>query len=357
MNEVIAQIRRWQAENQTVALATVVQTWGSAPRKAGAKLAITADGRMAGSVSGGCVEGAVAEEAFAALESGSARLLTFGVADETAWEVGLACGGTIRVFVEPLERQIFPKVDGLLAAKESAAIATVVAGPQTLMGRKLLLDSRGARTGSIDAAIDANLAAIMETARRSGASQRLELESPEAESPGTESPGTESPKVEIFIDVLLPPPALIIVGAVHIGGALTSLARTLGYRTVVIDPRQAFASAERFPHADQLIATWPQDAFPTLTLTENTAVALLTHDPKIDDPALEFVLNSPVFYIGALGSRKTHASRLARLQSAGFDAEQIARIHGPIGLDINAQNAEEIALSIMAEIVAVRRGG
>ena len=342
MNEVIAQIRRWQAENQTVALATVVQTWGSAPRKAGAKLAITADGRMAGSVSGGCVEGAVAEEAFAALESGSARLLTFGVADETAWEVGLACGGTIRVFVEPLERQIFPKVDGLLAAKESAAIATVVAGPQTLMGRKLLLDSRGARTGSIDAAIDANLAAIMETARRSGASQRLEL---------------ESPKVEIFIDVLLPPSALIIVGAVHIGGALTSLARTLGYRTVVIDPRQAFASAERFPHADQLIATWPQDAFPTLTLTENTAVALLTHDPKIDDPALEFVLNSPVFYIGALGSRKTHASRLARLQSAGFDAEQIARIHGPIGLDINAQNAEEIALSIMAEIVAVRRGG
>jgi xanthine dehydrogenase accessory factor len=340
MEEVIPAIRRWQGEGAAVALATVVQTWGSSPRKVGAKMAITADGKLSGSVSGGCVEGAVAEEAFAALASGRPKLLSFGVADETAWEVGLACGGSIQVFVEALDRDLFGAIQRLVEVERAGAVATVIAGPETLLGRKLLVDGQGVRTGCIDPALDDSIAAMLATAITRGVCQRVAL---------------TDPTVELFMDVLLPPPALVMVGGVHIAVALASIAKTLGYRTIVIDPRAAFGSAERFPHADRLLAMWPQDAFPHIALNENTAVALLTHDPKIDDPALESVLDSPVFYIGALGSRKTHASRLARLHAAGLNEEKLAKIRGPIGLEIQAQTPEEIALAIMAEIVKVRR--
>lgn len=341
MEEVISAIRRWQAEGEVVALATVVQTWGSAPRKVGAKMAITATGRISGSVSGGCVEGAVAEEAVAALASGRSKLLSFGVADETAWEVGLACGGSIQVFVQALDRELFAAVERLTAAERAGAVATVIAGPYALFGHKLLVDGQGQRTGHIDPALDDAIVAMLTVAIVHGASQRVTL---------------TDPALELFVDVLLPPAALIMVGGVHIAVALAAIAKTLGYRTIVIDPRAAFGSAERFPHVDQMLSVWPQDAFPTVALNENTAVALLTHDPKIDDPALEAVLASPVFYIGALGSRKTHASRLERLRANGFSNEQLFRIRGPVGLEIYAQTPEEIALSIMAEIVKVRRG-
>lgn len=339
MQEVVTDINRWRAEDQPVALATVIQTWGSAPRKAGAKMAVTPDGQLSGSVSGGCVEGAVYEEAVAALENHQPKLLSYGVADETAWEVGLACGGSIQIFVEGLHNEIYEAVDKLLAEERAGAVATVIAGDEALVGRKLFVDTRGNRLGGITAEVDEQAAALMRDIIKQGQVQRTTLA------------GTN---LELFIDVYMPPPQLVMVGGVHIAVALAALAKTLGYRTVVVDPRRAFGSEERFPHADVLIQKWPDKAFEEVTLNENTAVALLTHDPKIDDPALKAVLNSPAFYIGALGSSKTHAKRVARLQEAGFEEQAIGRIHGPIGLDIGAQNPEEIALSVLAEIVKAR---
>ena len=340
MEEVIADIQRWRGAGEAVALATVVQTWGSAPRRPGAKMAITANGQLAGSVSGGCVEGAVAEEAFAVLSTQRPKLLHFGVADEAGWEVGLACGGNIQVFVEPVDNTIFPRVNTLLQEERAGAIATVITGPDALLGRKLLVESDQPQwTGSIDPTFDATVAKLARDAIANGQDRQVAL--PEQ-------------GIELFIDVLLPPPTLIMVGGVHIAISLASIAKTQGYRTIVIDPRHAFGSSERFPHVDQLLQQWPDEAFAQLKINESTAIAILTHDPKIDDPALQSVLRSPAFYIGALGSRKTHGTRLERLRVLGFSDAELARIHAPIGLPIGAQIPEEIALAVMAQIVQTR---
>lgn len=341
MEEVIEDIRRWRKSGEAVALATVVQTWGSAPRRPGAKMAITAGGKISGSVSGGCVEGAVAEEAFAVLQSHTPKLLHYGVADETGWEVGLACGGNIRVFVEPVDDELFGRVNTLMQEERAGAVATIIAGPEALLGRKLFVESgHEGWSGGIDAALDAHVAQLALDAIQRGKDAQISL---------------ADQGIELFIDVLLPPPTLIMVGGVHIAITLATLAKGLGYRTIVIDPRHAFGSDERFPHADQLLRSWPEDAFAQLHINENTAVAILTHDPKIDDPALQCVLRSPAFYIGALGSRKTHDKRLTRLREAGFSQPELARIHSPIGLaSLDAQTPEEIALAVMAQIVQVR---
>ena len=338
MKDVMDEINRWQAEKQPVALATVVQTWGSAPRKVGAKMALTPDGRIAGSVSGGCVEGAVFEEGTAALQANQPKLLHFGVADETAWDVGLACGGTIEVFVEPLDTAVTQFIHNLILNDEAGAAITIIRGPEELVGRKLAVSRAGEQVGTLgEAALDSQAIAAEAKAVHP---QRVQL----------------SDEVEVFIDTVRPAPTLIMVGGVHIAIALTSYAKTLGYRTLVIDPRRAFGSDERFPHVDQLIQAWPDKAFAEVKITPETAVALLTHDPKIDDSALKIILQERPFYIGALGSKKTHAKRVERLRGYGFSAEQIGRIHGPIGLDIGAQTPEEIALSVMAEIVQARSG-
>ncbi len=336
MKEVIDDINRWLVENQAIALATVVQTWGSAPRKVGAKMALTPDGRIAGSVSGGCVEGAVFEEGTAALQSSTPKLLHFGVADETAWDVGLACGGTIEVFVEPLDTAVTQFLHTLIQNNAAGAAITVIRGPEELLGRKLAVSRAGERVGTLgDPALDAQASTAEAKAVHP---QRVPL----------------TDEIELFIDTVRPAPTLIMVGGVHIAIALTSYAKTLGYHTLVIDPRRAFGSDERFPHVDQLIQAWPEKAFAQIKITEETAVALLTHDPKIDDPALKIILKANPFYIGALGSGNTHAKRLDRLRSYGFSQADMSRIHGPIGLDINAQTPEEIALAIMAEIVQAR---
>lgn len=337
MNEVIDDINKWQAENQPIALATVVQTWGSAPRKEGAKMAVTPDGRMAGSVSGGCVEGAVFEEAVAALENGKPKLLHFGVADETAWDVGLACGGTIEIFVEALDADAYALMHDLITQDKAGASITIIRGPEGTVGQKLTIARDGRAVGTFGPELDA-LALAAEKKLQSP--QRVQL--------------TEA--VEVFVDTVRPSPTLVMVGGVHIAVALTQYAKVLGFQTIVIDPRRAFGSEARFPHVDKLIQAWPKKAFAEIEVTLETAVALLTHDPKIDDPALEVVLNSPAFYVGALGSSKTHAKRVARLQEMGLTAEQISRIHAPIGLDITAVTPEEIALSVMAEIVKAYRG-
>lgn len=336
MQEVIEDIDKWIENGKTVGLATVIQTWGSAPRKAGGKMAITPEGQMSGSVSGGCVEGAVFEQAVEAISHQQGRLLEFGVADETAWEVGLACGGNIRVFVEELHPEIYRSVQTIIEHDKFGALATIVSSPDpTAVGTKFVTNQKEAISG--DAPKEAIDSAIK--VMKSGKSQLTRL-----------ADGSE-----LFVEVYLPAPQLIMVGGVHIAVALSQMAQILGYKTIVIDPRRGFGSDERFPQVDTLIQKWPKLAFGEVTINENTAVALLTHDPKIDDPALHEVLDSQAFYVGALGSRKTHAKRVARLLEAGYAQEQIDQIYGPIGLSINAQTPEEIAVSVMAEIVKARR--
>lgn len=341
MQEILTDVENWLEADKAVALATVVSTWGSAPRREGAKLALTGEGEIAGSVSGGCVEGAVVEAGLEVLENDSPRLLHFGVADETAWEVGLACGGEIEVFVQPLDPAVYTYARDWLAAGRAGVVATVIDGPPNLRGQRLLLDDSGATAGSLGLALDEAAIQAARSALLAGRPERVTLE-------------TGPEPVELFLDVLLPPPTLVVVGGVHIAIPLTRMAQAAGYRTVVVDPRRAFGSTARFPHVDRLLQAWPQEALADLPLGRHTAVALLTHDPKIDDPALKIVLDTPVFYVGALGSGRTHARRRQRLEAAGLATEQIERIHGPIGLDINARTPEEIAIAILAEIVKIK---
>ena len=342
MRDILPDLNNWAAdEDQSIALATVIQTWGSSPRRAGAKMALTPDGRITGSVSGGCVEGAVFEAGVEVLKSNRPQLLHFGVADETAWEVGLACGGSIDILVKPLDKEFFKSLRSVLVEERPAAVLTVVRAPDELLGRELLIKEDGNVVGTIDDDLDEQVVRLAKETLLQGSSRRANL----------------SEDVEVFIEVILPPPTLIAVGGVHITIALVSLAKTLGYRTIVVDPRSAFGSQERFPHVDQLVQSWPQEAFQKIPLTRSTAIAMLTHDPKLDDPALKIALPSPAFYVGALGSKTTQAKRRQRLLDEGLTEAQLDRLHGPIGLKIGAATPEEIAMSIMAEIVAARNHG
>jgi xanthine dehydrogenase accessory factor len=338
MRDILSDLDNWHAKDKPIALATVIQTWGSSPRRAGAKMALTPDGKITGSVSGGCVESTVFEEGLQVLKSKRPKLLHFGVADETAWEVGLACGGSIDIFVEPLNTELFKSLRSLLVEENPAVLITVVKGSDDLLGRELLVRENGDVTGTISNEWDEQVMNVAKETLAGGESRRVMW----------------NDDVEVFMEVILPPPTLIAVGGVHITIALMALAKTLGYRTVVVDPRTAFGSQERFPNVDQLIQKWPQEAFEEIPLTRSTAVALLTHDPKLDDPALKIVLPSQAFYVGALGSKTTQVKRRQRLLDEGLTEKQLNRLHGPIGLEIGAGTPEEIAMSIMAEIVAAR---
>jgi len=333
VRELIADIDRWRANGEKVALATVVSTWGSAPRRPGAKMAVSAGG-LSGSVSGGCIEGAVAQEARAALRDGQPRLLHFGVSDETAWSVGLACGGQVEVFISVLDEALYEATRDALLAHRAVVGATVIVGEP--LGRSALFTPGGPTVGSLGAADSAAHEAAL-ASLRDGQCQRAALG-----------------EAELFVEPLLPPPTLVVVGGVHIAVTLVSLARTLGYRTVVVDPRSAFGSAARFGHADRLVDAWPDDALRSIGLSASTAVAVLSHDPKLDDPALLVALRSDAFYVGALGSTRTQEKRRARLGEAGLSDPELARLHGPIGLPLGGRTPEEIALAIMAEIVLAR---
>ena len=338
IRDILTDIDRWRAENKSIALATVVQTWGSSPRRPGAQMAITPDGRITGSVSGGCVEGAVFEEGVDVLKSNRPKLLHFGVADETAWDVGLACGGSIDIFVKPLDLKFFDSVRSALVEEQPAVLVTVVRGSDNVLGREMLIRADGSVTGLLHADLDTGAVNLANETLLQGISRRVML----------------NEETEVFVELLLPPPTLIAVGGVHITIALVSLAKTLGYRTIVIDPRRAFGNETRFPDVDRLIQLWPDEAFQQIPLTRSTAVAMLTHDPKLDDPALKMALPRDAFYVGALGSKTTQAKRRQRLLDEGLTEAQLDRLYGPIGLEIGAGTPEEIALSIMAEIVAAR---
>ena len=342
----LADVQTWKKEGKAVALATVIRTWGSAPRTSGSKMVISEAGEMSGSVSGGCVEGAVVEEGLTTLRSGVPRLLNFGVPDEAAWEVGLACGGQIEIFVETLIGSNrtpstgipgFDELKRCLELEKPAARAIVVRGPEGVLGRSALFRD-GRPAGDLDPAMSEAL----------GARVRIVLESGQAESWVLPYQGGE---VEVFLDPLLPPRTLVIVGGVHIAIVLTRLAKILGFRVVVIDPRRAFATTERFPQADRLIMEWPDEGLRKVGLTQATAVAVLSHDPKLDDPALLIALRSPASYVGVLGSPATHEARRLRLLGAGLTDQELARLHAPIGGSLGG-TPEEIALSILADVVA-----
>jgi len=342
MRELLPQIDGWVNNHDRIAIATVIQTWGSSPRGVGAKMAMTLDGKIAGSVSGGCVEGAVFEAGVQSLKTDKPQYLHFGVADETAWHVGLACGGQVDVFVQPLDEQVFRQIRQRLAARQGFATATVVDGPEELLGWELLLTKDDLKTRVRTNDPRDTLYEITSQVLLEGRSKLVNIQL---------GPGKES---RIFVEVVAPPARLVMVGGVHTSIILAQLATLLGFETVVIDPRRAFGNLERFGHVDRLIQAWPEDAFPQVEVHDNTAIAVLTHDPKIDDPALIYALKSKAFYVGALGSAHTQARRRERLLAAGITPEQLARLHGPIGLPLGGQTPEEIALAILAEIVAVR---
>jgi xanthine dehydrogenase accessory factor len=309
----------WHRTGRGAALATVVETWGSAPRRVGSQLVVSAAGEIQGSVSGGCVEGAVVAEAAEALADGRPRLLTFGVSDDEAFAVGLACGGTIRVLVEPVGGSL-PEalLAGLVDARARRRPVAYVVNPETGQGRLAGPDDEGLRARF------------------------------RADASGME--GAE------FVAIHNPPLRLVVVGAVHIAQPLLQIARLAGYDPFLIDPREAFGSAARFP-GERISHDWPDEAMAAHGLDARTAVVTLTHDPKLDDPAIRAALGSQVFYLGCLGSTRTHAKRVARLAEAGHSEAEIARIHAPVGLDIGAATPAEIAVAIMAEITQVLRRG
>lgn len=314
----------WLGKGRDVALATVVETWGSAPRPVGSQLAIASDGNMMGSVSGGCVEGAVVAEAVDAMADGKPRLLTFGVSDDTAFAVGLACGGTIRVLVEPVGQAMPVDMLKALVAERAARRAVAYLVHPDTQARRL-------------------------TAGPGDPLERAIATRMRADRSGMEEDGT-------FIAVHNPPLRMIVVGAVHIAQPLVAMARLCGYDPTLIDPRAAFGSDARFP-GETILDDWPDEAMAALAPDARTAVVTLTHDPKLDDPAIRAALASRAFYIGCLGSPRTHAKRLDRLRAAGVDDTAIARIHAPVGLDIGAKSPAEIAVAIMGQITqSLRRG-
>jgi xanthine dehydrogenase accessory factor len=309
MREVLSELTEWSKAGEDIALATVVETWGSSPRPLGSKMLVTRSGKMAGSVSNGCIEGAVFDEAQKVLKSREPKVAAFGVADEVAFEVGLACGGHIEVFIQPLG----PMHQQLLAALQRNEPATLVTNLVT--GEAEFI--KGSPTGT-------------ELARRKG---------------------------DVFTEPFRRPAHLVIIGAIHIAIPLHRLAKVMGYRVTVVDARAKFATKERFPEADELIVAWPDEAMAKLVIDNSTYVVILTHDPKFDLPALRSVLTKDAGYIGAIGSRKTNSNRFDALRAEGFPEEQLSRVHGPIGLDLGGRGAEETALGILAEITATRFGG
>lgn len=354
MQNLRANIEKWQGEGKGVALATVVHVWGSAPRPLGSRMAISSTGDIAGSVSGGCVEGAVVEVARAVIESGKPRLVRFDVTNEEAWSVGLTCGGVLEVFIAVSEAgaEVEQALESEIAVEHISTLATIVAGPGA--GNRLLIRNDGSRAGDLGSP-DLNTWATWSTDHDllGEPAGRRTVETRDGEVAPKEGPFEV---VDVFFEVRAPRPKLIIIGAVHVAIPLVSFAKTMGFQTIVVDPRSAFATEERFSHADEIVVKWPEEALAEIGINPTTSVAVLSHDLKIDVPALRAALSSPARYVGALGSKKTQAKRVVALQELGITDGQIARIHSPIGLDIGGRKAEDIALSVIAEVVAASHG-
>lgn len=346
MREIWSDVNNWKSAGKPRALITVIQVEGSSLRPLSSKMAVTSVNDIAGSVSGGCVESAIIEEAYVVMKTGYPKRLHYGIADSLAQSVGLACGGSISVFVESLDtatwKDLETEIDKIMAEQQLAALVTVTNGPA--LGSKSILWPDGKQMGDLGSPEVNSLA------------KDVVSKSWTRQSPGLYSLPTSTGEVELFMDILAPRPRLVIIGAVHIAMPLVTIARAMNFHTIIIDARSAFATRERFPDVDELIIDWPSTSLEKLHIDTSTYVVCLSHDEKFDTPALQVALASPARYVGALGSRKTHASRLETLREIGVPEDHLARIFAPIGLNLGAKYPEEIALSIMAEIVAVRRG-
>jgi xanthine dehydrogenase accessory factor len=315
LRDILDPIAKWWDAGEVFGLATVVRTFRSAPREPGAAMAVSADGEVTGSVSGGCVEGAVYEVAREVCETGQAVLETYGVSDNDALAVGLTCGGILHVFVEPVSAQSFPElgeVTAAIRAGEPVAVATVIEGPGQVGARRVIWAEHGERRGD---------------------------------------------ELAVFVHSFAPPPRMLVFGAIDFAAAVARAGKFLGYRVTVCDARPIFATQARFPDADEVVVDWPHRYLAKTPVDSRTVICVLTHDPKFDVPVLEVALRTPAGYIGAMGSRRTHEDRLDRLREAGLTEDELARLRSPIGLDLGARTPEETAVSVAAELIQLRWGG
>ncbi|KOV69353.1 XdhC family protein [Streptomyces sp. MMG1121] len=355
MLDIAEELNRWVGQGRDFAVATVVAVGGSAPRQPGAALAVDADGTAIGSVSGGCVEGAVYELCRQALEDGETVLERFGYSDEDAFAVGLTCGGIIDILVTPVRADgpARPVVAAALAAAargEAAAVARIVDGPAELRGRALLVRPDGSWEGGFGAhpELDRTIAAEAGAYLDAGRTGTLEI--------GEQGSRCGSP-LTVLVESSVPAPRMIVFGAIDFASALVRVGKFLGYHVTVCDARPVFATRTRFPEADELVVEWPHKYLERTDVDSRTVLCVLTHDAKFDVPLLHLALRLPVAYVGAMGSRRTHVERNQRLRDVGVTELELARLRSPIGLDLGARTPEETALSIGAEIVANRRGG
>jgi xanthine dehydrogenase accessory factor len=358
VRDILGQIEKWWDAGETFGLATVVRTFHSAPREPGAAMAVSAGGEVTGSVSGGCVEGAVYELAQQVCQTGQPVLQRYGISDDTALSVGLTCGGIIEIFVEPVSKELFPELGDVAAAIKAAqpvAVATVVAGPGRAGARRVVQavtdgTGPGAERGTLaagdrlDDAVDDDargmLAQGLTAVRHYGA---------HGERRGDD--------LSVFVQAFAPPPRMLVFGAIDFAAAVARAGKFLGYHVTVCDARPVFATHARFPDADEVVVDWPHRYLARTPVDERTVITVLTHDPKFDVPVLEVALRTPAGYIGAMGSRRTHEDRLARLREAGLADAELARLRSPIGLDLGARTPEETAVSVAAELIQLRWGG
>jgi xanthine dehydrogenase accessory factor len=339
MRELLSTIDAWRADDRGFGRAVLIRVFGNGPRPEGATLLVADDGSIAGSVSGGCVEGAAAEEVALARRDGCSRVIRFGISDEQAWGVGLACGSTIDVLVEP---ELRPEIEA--AARESSGAAIVIQLPHDSPGvdggEHPIATGEPADVMVIKPTNTATTGELADAARTLVERRRSGIVPFEGE--------------QFFIETFAPPPRIVVFGAVQSAIPLVGIAHELGYTVVIADAREAFASHERFPDADEVLVGWPDEVAERLALTVDDAVVVMSHDPKLDEPAIVAAVQAGCRYIGAMGSRRTQASRRERLLAEGVTEEDIARVHGPIGLDLGGREPGEMALAILAEIVAER---
>jgi xanthine dehydrogenase accessory factor len=352
MRDVIDELEAWWSAGETVGVGTVIGTWKSAPRQPGASMLVGPDGTAVGSVSGGCVEGAVYELAQAVRESGAPLLQRYGVSDDDAFAVGLTCGGIIDVFVERVDRGSFPELGDVahdIRQGRPVAVATLVAGPDAeRVGRRLVVRPGEASgtlgTDRLDDAVRDDIEGML----LQGRTGTLHY-GPDGERRGDD--------VSVFVASYAPRPRMIVFGAIDFAAAVARMGSFLGYRVTVCDARPTFATAKRFPDADEVVVEWPHRYLAGTDVDPRTVVCVLTHDPKFDVPLLEIALRMPVAYVGAMGSRRTNDDRLEQLRERGLTEDELARLHAPIGLDLGARTPEETAVSVAAEIISARWGG
>ncbi|MEU6097264.1 XdhC/CoxI family protein [Streptomyces sp. NPDC047079] len=354
MLDIAEDLHRWSEQGRDFAVATVVAVGGSAPRQPGAALAVDAEGTAIGSVSGGCVEGAVYELCRQALEDGGTVLERFGYSDQDAFAVGLTCGGVIDILVTPVRAADpgRPVLASALAAASgsAAALARIVTGPAELLGRALLVRPDGAWEGGFGAhpELDRTVAAEAGAFLDAGRTGTLEI--------GEQGSRCGAP-LTVLVESSVPPPRMIVFGAIDFASALVRIGKFLGYHVTVCDARPVFTTRTRFPEADEIVVEWPHQYLERTRIDARTVLCVLTHDAKFDVPLLKLALRLPVAYVGAMGSRRTHLDRNERLRAVGVTEMELARLRSPIGLDLGARSPEETALSIASEIVAARRGG